>query len=143
MSQLSRCKLTRVRKTVEETVWKDVLTTICRSEDLTVPPLVGCCRWNRWLLFVMIRSVVKSFKVPDVDVAAALMSNESALTRMTDSTPKNLGQTPRWSWMDELTPICQMKDLLLGCSTTCRRESLAPLTSDLTPKRYLRPVRIY
>ena len=46
MSQLSRCKLTRVRKTVEETVWKDVLTTIRRSEDLTVPPLVGCCRWN-------------------------------------------------------------------------------------------------
>ena len=46
MSQLSRCKLTRVRKTVEETVWRDVLTTICRSEDLTVPPLIGCCRWN-------------------------------------------------------------------------------------------------
>ena len=36
----------------------------------------------------MIRSVVKSFKVPDVEVAAARMSNESALTRMTDSTPK-------------------------------------------------------
>ena len=34
------------------------------------------------------RSVVKSFKVPDVDVVAALMSNESALTRMTDSTQK-------------------------------------------------------
>ena len=50
MSQLSRCKLTRVRKTVEETVWKDELTTICRSEDLTVPPLVGCCRWNQLLL---------------------------------------------------------------------------------------------
>ena len=46
MSQLSRCKQTRVRKTVEETVWRDVLTTICRSEDLTVLPLVGCCRWN-------------------------------------------------------------------------------------------------
>ena len=45
------------------------------------------------LLFVMIRSVVKSFKVPDVDVVAARMSNKSALTRMTDSTPKNLGQT--------------------------------------------------
>ena len=40
------------------------------------------------LLFAMIRSVVKSFKVPDVEVAAARMSNESALTRMTDSTPK-------------------------------------------------------
>ena len=38
------------------------------------------------LLFVMIRSVVKSFKVPDVEVAAARMSNES--------TPKKkLGQT--------------------------------------------------
>ena len=40
------------------------------------------------LLFAMIRSVVKSIKVPDVEVAAARMSNESALTRMTDSTPK-------------------------------------------------------
>ena len=37
------------------------------------------------LLFAMIRSVVKSFKVPDVEVAAARMSNESALTRMTYS----------------------------------------------------------
>ena len=45
------------------------------------------------LLFAMIRYVVKSFKVSDVEVAAARMSNESALTRMTDSTPKNLGQT--------------------------------------------------
>ena len=45
------------------------------------------------LLFAMIMSVVKSFKVPDVEVAAARMSNESALTRMTDSTPKKLGQT--------------------------------------------------
>ena len=32
------------------------------------------------LLFTMIRSVFKSFKVPDVEVAAARMSNESALT---------------------------------------------------------------
>ena len=31
--------------------------------------------------------------------------------------------------MDELTPICQMKDLPLGGSTTCRRESL--LSSSL------------
>ena len=22
------------------------MTTICRSDDLTVPPLVGCCLWN-------------------------------------------------------------------------------------------------
>ena len=76
------------------------------------------------LLFAMIRSVVKSFKVPDVEVAAARMSNESALTRTTYSTPKNLGQTGRWSWMDELTLICQMNYLLLGGSTTRRRESL-------------------
>ena len=32
------------------------------------------------MLFAMIRSVVKSFKVPDVEVVAARMSNESALT---------------------------------------------------------------
>ena len=42
------------------------------------------------LLFAMIRSVVKSFKVPDVVVVAALISNETALTRMTDLTPKTL-----------------------------------------------------
>ena len=51
------------------------------------------------LLFAMIRSVVKSFKVPDVEVVAARMSNESALTRMTDSTPNKLGQidaSPGW-----------------------------------------------
>ena len=52
------------------------------------------------LLFAMIRSVVKSFKVPDVEVAAARMSNESALTRMTDSTPKKtlvrLDAGPGW-----------------------------------------------
>ena len=45
--EVTSCAGARVRKTVEEMVWKDVLTTICRSEDLTVPPLVGCCRWNR------------------------------------------------------------------------------------------------
>ena len=28
--------------------------------------------------------------------------------------------------MDDLTPICQMKDLPLGGSTTCMRESLEP-----------------
>ena len=28
--------------------------------------------------------------------------------------------------MDEFTPICQIKDLLLGGSTTCRQESLEP-----------------
>ena len=51
--------------------------------------LLNLTQYMLLLLFAMIRSVVKSFKVPDVDVVAALMSNESALTRMTDSTPKN------------------------------------------------------
>ena len=41
------------------------------------------------LLFAIIRSVLKSFKVPDVEVVAARMSNESALTCMTDLTPKS------------------------------------------------------
>ena len=36
------------------------------------------------LLFAMIRSVVKSFKVPDVEVVAVRMSNESALTLVLD-----------------------------------------------------------
>ena len=35
-----------VLELVDFVVWRDVLTTICRSEYLTVPPLVGCCRWN-------------------------------------------------------------------------------------------------
>ena len=34
--------------------------------------------------------------------------------------------------MDELTPICQMKDLPLGGSTTCRRESLEPQNTCTT-----------
>ena len=42
------------------------------------------------LLFAMIRSVVKSFNVPDVEVVSARMCNEAALTHMTDSTPKIL-----------------------------------------------------
>ena len=29
--------------------------------------------------------------------------------------------------MDELTPICQMKDFLLGGSTTCMQASLEPV----------------
>ena len=32
--------------------------------------------------------------------------------------------------MDELTPICQMKDLPLGSSTTCRQESLEPVVPE-------------
>ena len=42
------------------------------------------------LLFAIIRSVVKSFKVPDVEVAAARMSNESALTHDLLDTKKTL-----------------------------------------------------
>ena len=45
---------------------------------------------SQLLLFAMIRSVVKSFKVPGVEVVASRMSNEAALTRMIDSTKKNL-----------------------------------------------------
>ena len=45
------------------------------------------------LLFAMIRSVVKPLKVPGIEVVAARMCNEAALTRMTDLTPKNLGHT--------------------------------------------------
>ena len=41
MSQLSRWKFTRIRKTVEETVWRDELTTICRSES---PDISIACR---------------------------------------------------------------------------------------------------
>ena len=65
---------------------------------------VGCIPddWRKsilLLLFAMIRSVVKSFKVPDVAVVSARVNNESALTHMTDSTPKKLGKTcagPGW-----------------------------------------------
>ena len=48
-----------------------------------------------------------------------------------------LGLSVRMSWMDgwmdELTPICQMKDLRLGGSTTCRRESLEPCEDVVVP----------
>ena len=47
------------------------------------------------LLFAMIRSVVKSFKVPDVVVAAARMSNESACTRH-QKTLVRLDAGPGW-----------------------------------------------
>ena len=39
---------------------------------------------------------------------------------------KKTRMTWRWSWMDALTPICQMKYFPLGGSTTCRWESLEP-----------------
>ena len=62
----------------------------CEACIKTGKNTTGCTLYKTLLLllFAMIRSVVKSFKVPDVEVAAARMSNESALTRMTDSTPK-------------------------------------------------------
>ena len=87
----------------------------CLANQVTSVQTVELHHKMLLLLFAMIRSVVKSFKVPDVEVAAARMINESALTRMTDSTPKK-------PWSD-LTPICQMNYLLLGGSTTCKRES--------------------
>ena len=42
------------------------------------------------LLFAMIKSIVKLFKVPVVVVVATRLSNESVLLRMTESTPKPL-----------------------------------------------------
>ena len=67
-----------------------VLLMLCSAVFVECLVLNPCCvvMFGMLLLFAMIRSVVKSFKVPDVEVAAARMSNESALTRMTDSTPK-------------------------------------------------------
>ena len=56
-------------------------------------PLGGSTTFLLLLLFAMIKSVVKSMKVPDVEVVAARMCNEAALTHMTDSTPKNLDLT--------------------------------------------------
>ena len=53
-----------------------------------------CGIYRLLLLFAMIRSVVKSFKVPGVEVVASRMSNEAALTRMIDSTPKKT-----WSYL--------------------------------------------
>ena len=39
--------------------------------------------------------------------------------------------------MDEMTPICQNKDLPLGSSTTCRLESLEPPVLSLFMYRHL------
>ena len=79
------------------------------------------------LLFAMIRSVVKSFKVPDVDVVAAWMSH------ITDSTPKTLVRLDAGPGWMSLTPICQMKDLLLGGSTTCRPNQEADKEKGSSP----------
>ena len=64
-------------------VYSVVLCVCCRSVLLVL-----------LLLFAMIRSVVKSFKVPGVEVVASRMSNEAVLTRMIDSTPKKT-----WSYL--------------------------------------------
>ena len=45
---------------------------------------------------------------------------------LTDSTPKKPWSDLTLAWMYELTPICQMKDLLLGGSSTFIRQSLEP-----------------
>ena len=54
-------------------------------------------------LFVMIKSVVKSFKIPVVKVVADRLSNKSALPCTTDSTQKKIGWLeagPGWiSWL--------------------------------------------
>ena len=68
-------------------------TSLWQAILLFSPSATLIVKLQMLLLFAMIRSVGKSFKVPDVEIVAARMSNESALTRMTDSTPKNLGQT--------------------------------------------------
>ena len=41
-------------------------------------------------LELLLFAVVKSFKVPVVEVVASRLSNESAFPRTTDSTPKTL-----------------------------------------------------
>ena len=71
-------------------------TDACRKNASLAPYdlMTPCKSHPLQLLFAMIRSVVKSFKVPGVEVVASLMSNEAALTRMIDSTPKKkLGHT--------------------------------------------------
>ena len=74
---------------------------VCYADDLTVwatgvkiPDLEDSINSYLLLLFAMIRSVVKSFKVPGVEVVASRMSNGAALTRMIDSTPKKT-----WSYL--------------------------------------------
>ena len=75
----------RVRRVRRGSISSELLVCGGGVRSILLLPLVARCLL---LLFAMIRSVVKSFKVPDVEVAAARMSNESTLTCMTDSTPK-------------------------------------------------------
>ena len=71
-----------------------------RSSRLVITSNISAGTGSLWslslllLLFAMIRSVVKSFKVPGVEVVASRMSNEAALTRMIDSTQKKT-----WSYL--------------------------------------------
>ena len=69
-------------------------TTIQYGQSFSLQLLVKLYLVLMLLLFAMIRSVVKSFKVPGVEVVASRMSNEAALTRMIDSTPKKT-----WSYL--------------------------------------------
>ena len=68
-----------------------MITGVCSSH---VVSLCDFAAFLLLLLFAMIRSVVKSFKVPGVEVVASRMSNEAALTRMIDSTHKKT-----WSYL--------------------------------------------
>ena len=61
---------------------------VCLSIMLHI--LLFSCFSFLFLLFAMIKSVVKSLKVPVVEVVAARLSNESLLPCTTSSTPKNL-----------------------------------------------------
>ena len=75
-------------------MWLHLIEVCCCRP---IPPACGGVQQPnklRLLLFAMIRSVVKSFKVPGVEVVASWMSNEAALTRMIDSTPKKT-----WSYL--------------------------------------------
>ena len=113
MSQLSRCKLTRVRKTVVETVWKDVLTTICRSEDLTVPPLVGCCRWNP--------SWYSRSRPIQEEKEWTTQSTDQTLVYLTGIAPREFRQTP------------SSPDVSLASTsiiTSCSWQTLSTLSSD-------------
>ena len=74
----------------------------------------------------MIRSVVKSFKVPDVEVAAARMSNESALTHDLLDTKKP------WSDLTLVRDVVRRGSIsseLLVCGGGVRSILLLPLVA--------------
>ena len=66
-------------------IWWCVSVLIC-----ALFMVVGFVLMSVLLFAVMIKSVVKSFQVPVVEVVAAWLSNVSALPRTTDSTLKSL-----------------------------------------------------